>query len=81
MASTGDLGFQQFAFEQHLAEPGLQPLAFERLTISGAGGQARLASSQEGVTPGGQRRRGDAQRARRRFQVLGIHPAGAAFPA
>ena len=57
----GDLGFEQFALEQHLAEPGLQPLAFERLTISGAGGQARLASGQEGVAPGGQRRRGDAR--------------------
>jgi hypothetical protein len=38
----GDLGFEQFALEQHLAEPRLQPFAFE--SSPSAGREARLAS-------------------------------------
>ena len=56
--------------EQHLAEPRLQPLALQRLAVGGPGRQARLAGGQEGVAPAAQRRRGHAQRARDRLQVL-----------
>jgi hypothetical protein len=45
----GDLGFQQLALEQHLAELGLQALALDRLARGGPGGQARLTGRQEGL--------------------------------
>jgi hypothetical protein len=66
----GDLGLQQLLREQHLAEPRLQPPALQRLAVGGPGRKTRLARGQERIAPAGQRRRGDAERARDRLQVL-----------
>jgi hypothetical protein len=52
----GDLRFEQFALEQHLAELRFQPLALEFLSMRRAGAQARLAGGQEGGAPAAQRR-------------------------
>ena len=52
----GDLLGQQLALEQHLAQPGLQPLALQRLAVGRPGRQAaspaaRKASRQPGASP------------------------------
>jgi hypothetical protein len=65
-----DLGFEQLAFEQHLAQAGFQPTAFQHLAVGGPGGQARLTRGEERVTPARERRRGHPQRARYQLQVL-----------
>src|SRR6186713_2704248 len=67
---AGDLLLQQLVLEQHLAEPRLQPLALQRLAIRGPARQCGFASSEERITPCGQRRGGNAERARHRLQIL-----------
>jgi hypothetical protein len=48
---------------RHLAEPGLEPLAFEFLPVGRTGRQARLAGGEEGIAPATQRRCRDTERA------------------
>jgi hypothetical protein len=75
---------EQFVFDQHRAEPRLQPLALERLAVAGPGCQGGLAGSEEGVAPPAQRRGGHAERARDGFQILAAqqpqHCGGLALP-
>src|SRR5918998_2859218 len=65
-----DFGFQELAFEQHLAQAGLQPIALQHLAVKGPGGQARLAGGKKGLAPARERRRRHPQRARYQLQVL-----------
>src|SRR3954468_13325181 len=65
-----DLGVQQLALEQHLAQLRLQPLGLQRLAIGGPCGEAGLSSGDEGVLPSAQGRSRDAQCAREYLQAL-----------
>src|SRR5829696_5321307 len=65
-----DLGFQQLALEQHLAQLRLQALGLQRLAVGGPRSQARFTGRHEGVLPSGQGCGGDAQGAREYLQVL-----------
>jgi len=60
---VGDLLLQQLVLKQHLAEPRLEPLAFQRLAVRGSARQGGFSASKEGITPRRQRRGGDAERA------------------
>src|SRR3954453_7264033 len=65
-----DLGVQQLALEQHLAQLCLQALGLQRLAVGGPRDEAGLSSGDEGVLPSGQGRSRDAQCARKYLQVL-----------
>src|SRR3954464_3613834 len=65
-----DLGVQQLALEQHLAQLRLQALGLQRLAVGGPRDEAGLSSGDEGVLPSGQGRSRDAQCARKYLQVL-----------
>src|SRR3954463_8274084 len=66
----GDLGFQQLALEQHLAQLCLEALGLQRLAVGGPRDQAGLTGGDEGVLPSAQGRGCDAQCAREDLQVL-----------
>ena len=66
----GDLLGRQVALDQGFAELGLEPPGRQLPAGAGPGRQGRLTRSHEGVTPIGQGRGRDAQRARDRLQVL-----------
>src|SRR5215203_2208458 len=65
-----DLGFQQLALKQHLAQLRLQALGLQRLASGGPCGETGLTGRHEGVPPSRQGRGGDAQRPREYLQVF-----------
>src|SRR3954463_15545321 len=65
-----DLGVQQLALKQHLAQFGFEPLGLQRLAIGGPRREAGLTGRHKGVPPSRQSRGGDAQRPREDLQIL-----------